>query len=806
MNTIYRIVWNVTTGKWTVASEFAKGRKKNASSVAGLVTAIALGVVANGNVLAQDAAPLGADCKTTSGQVGSVTASGICAADISSAMGRSSIGTYAALDDTYIQVLAGSSGNGATTAAGVGSIAIGSGAKSDTNNSASLSSGGIAIGQNASGTHSSIAVGGQANATSGSTPGAWSAIAVGQTANADGDGAMAVGAAANAVGVSAFAAGRAASATADYAVALGSAKADKVNATALGSAAEAHGDSATAVGHAAIAQQDGNIAFGTGAYANGVDALAFGANTSATGAKSVALGSYSVANADNTISVGSDGTGTGNAAGAAFQRRIVNMAAGIGDFDAVNVSQLKPLVDGLGGGAAINPSTGAVTGPTYSFADGSSFTNVGSALTNLDGRTTTNTTNITNLQAQIGAAASTSAYFKASGLDDGTDDAVASGSNAVAAGAGSKATGANSTAIGYGGVAAADNAVALGAGSVADRANSVSVGSAGNERQVTNVAAGTEDTDAVNVAQLKAAGLVDENGNAMDAVVYDANANHASVTFGGGMNGTLLTNVAAGWIDPASKDAVNGSQLWDVQNQVNQLGDRVTNIETGTTPVNPGNPGNGDAGAHFASSGDQGNAAVASGSSSIAVGEGSQATGSNSSAIGAGSVASGNNSSAIGSGSQATGDNSVALGNGSVADRPNSVSVGSEGNGRQVTNVAAGTERTDAANWGQVQDSVNGVKDWANGQFDTLNRRVDNVQRQANRGIASSAALINNMPYLPGKITMNAGVAAYRGESALGVGISGWSSNGRFNVNAGVSAAKGDSPIFRMGVGMVLGD
>lgn len=131
----------------------------------------------------------------------------------------------------------------------------------------------------------------------------------------------------------------------------------------------------------------------------------------------------------------------------------------------------------------------------------------------------------------------------------------------------------------------------------------------------------------------------------------------------------------------------------------------------------------------------------------------------------------------MGSGAQATADNSVALGNGSVADRPNSVSVGSAGNERVITNVANGTERTDAANWGQVQDAVGDVKNWATDQFDGMSRRVDNVQRQANRGIAASAALVNNMPYLPGKVTLNAGVATYRGQSALGVGVSGWTAS-----------------------------
>ena len=59
-------------------------------------------------------------------------------------------------------------------------------------------------------------------------------------------------------------------------------------------------------------------------------------------------------------------------------------------------------------------------------------------------------------------------------------------------------------AIGEGAVASGEGSVALGVGSVADRANAVSVGSTGANRQIINVAAGTEGTDAVNVSQLNA--------------------------------------------------------------------------------------------------------------------------------------------------------------------------------------------------------------------------------------------------------------------------------------------------------------
>ncbi|MET0290350.1 MAG: YadA-like family protein, partial [Pseudoxanthomonas sp.] len=66
-------------------------------------------------------------------------------------------------------------------------------------------------------------------------------------------------------------------------------------------------------------------------------------------------------------------------------------------------------------------------------------------------------------------------------------------------------TAASSTAVGQGASATAEGAVALGQGSVADRAQTVSVGAAGAERQVAHVAAGTAETDAANVGQVRSA-------------------------------------------------------------------------------------------------------------------------------------------------------------------------------------------------------------------------------------------------------------------------------------------------------------
>jgi hypothetical protein len=115
----------------------------------------------------------------------------------------------------------------------------------------------------------------------------------------------------------------------------------------------------------------------------------------ATGANSVALGYSSVADRDDTVSVGS----------VAKRRQLVNVAAGTQGSDAVNLTQLGNVVNALGGGATIN-ADGSITAPLYNMAGGTQ-TNVGSALTALnDGG---------------------SRYFKATGLKDGLDDAVAVG-------------------------------------------------------------------------------------------------------------------------------------------------------------------------------------------------------------------------------------------------------------------------------------------------------------------------------------------------------------------------------------------
>jgi trimeric autotransporter adhesin len=278
------------------------------------------------------------------------------------------------------------------------------------------------------------------------------------------------------------------------------------------------------------------VAMGASAVASATDAIAIGHGAKASFANSVALGATSVtdradtvADRDNTVSVGAAGS----------ERQVTNVAAGTAATDAANVGQLNAVSNSVSslGASAIKYDNNADGTPDYANATLGNG-NTGTALHNVAaGTSAMDAVNLSQLNDMVGQVTNLAngAYnplFTADGNRDtevatssGTHsvasgaNALASGVNAVASGATSVASGANSVAVGSNtsatannavavgakASATASNAVALGAGSVADRANSVSVGttSAGGQRQITNVAAGTDGTDAVNVSQMQ---------------------------------------------------------------------------------------------------------------------------------------------------------------------------------------------------------------------------------------------------------------------------------------------------------------
>jgi autotransporter adhesin len=148
------------------------------------------------------------------------------------------------------------------------------------------------------------------------------------------------------------------------------------------------------------------------------------------------------------------------------------------------------------------------------------------------------------------------------------------------------------------------------------------------------------------------------------------------------------------------------------------------------------------------------------------VGEGSSAAGSGAVAVGSGSSAGGTGSVAIGEGSNASGNNSVAIGAGSTADRDNEFSVGSAGNERVVSNVAAGTRPTDAVNVQQMNDRFEAEREYTDGRFNQLDKRLDRMGAIS----AAYAGMAINTAGLSGDNRIGAGVGSQNGRTALAVG------------------------------------
>lgn len=481
--------------------------------------------------------------------------------------------------------------------------------------------------------------------------------------------------------------------------------------------------------------------------------------------------------------------------------KITNLAKGrIADdsTDAVNGSQLFALSSGItsvttnidnlgnstagnfGGGAVYNPSTGFISAPSYSVF-GTSYNNVGSALSALQ-------------------SAAPLQYSDNNGVitpNTVTNDVTLQGSN-------------------------------------------------GGPVTIHNVAAGTAPTDAVNVSQLQA---VSNNVNDLDVLAVKYCDSSKSLiclggptsSDGGATGGTLIRNLQQGTISATSTDAVNGSQLYATNMMINNIsnGGGVKYFRVNST-MNDANPIGQDSIAI-------GPESVASGNNSIAMGMNSQATRDGAIAIGQNSLSSGVNAIAIGTGAVATGsvavgagaqagnggaafgDNAVALtplqgtaiGNGasvtanrgvalgagatatrggmngaterysnvSVTSTEGAVSVGSASNERQITNVAGGTAATDAVNVRQLDAAIAQASNNLNSQFDSLRSDISTLRHDANAGTASAMA-IASMPQsvMPGKVLMAAGMANYEGQSAMSIGVSNFSENGRWIVNINGSA------------------
>ena len=420
----------------------------------------------------------------------------------------------------------------------------------------------------------SLAFGTKARTTAAATD----SMAFGSNAKTKAANAVAMGNSSRATGTDSFAFGNTASAAGTNAIAMGrTAQASKANAIALGGQAQALEANALAIGSTAAASKAGTMAIGTAAKATSSNATAIGNGAEVTGENSMALGSGAKISSNNSIALGA-GTefndplvstyaaftnemnpaeaGVVAVGNSSTPRRIVNVAGGQNDNDAATIKQLRYVNNNL---------AMTIAGPTYTGyeANGSTYK-----------APDFNIKNSTYHTVKEAVEAAQTNFFSAKGTsaDANYDNKGATGTNATAAGvrasaagnfgtalgADATATSDKSTALGYKAKVTEDDGVALGSNSVANtaagvagydvsvadnRANrytdltgsvatstlgAVSVGqstSVGTEtRQITNLAAGKKDTDAVNVAQLrnvnlKIAGNTNDNNGKNDVLL-----------------------------------------------------------------------------------------------------------------------------------------------------------------------------------------------------------------------------------------------------------------------------------------------
>ncbi|HAI0066711.1 TPA: adhesin [Escherichia coli] len=291
---------------------------------------------------------------------------------------------------------------------------------------------------------------------------------------------------------------------------------------AMGAKTVVNGNAGIGIGLNTLVLADAinGIAIGSNARANHANSIAMGNGSQTTRGAQTGYTAYNMNAPQNSVGEFSVGSEDG-------QRQITNVAAGSADTDAVNVGQLKVTDE-------------RVTQNTQS------ITNLNNQVTNLD-------TRVTNIENGIGDIVTTGStkYFKTN--TDGVD---------------ANAQGKDSVAIGSGSIAAADNSVALGTGSVANEENTISVGSSTNQRRITNVAAGVNATDAVNVSQLKSS----EAGGVRYDTKADGSIDYSNITLGGGNGSTTrISNVSAG---VNNNDAVNYAQLKQSVQETKQYTDQ----------------------------------------------------------------------------------------------------------------------------------------------------------------------------------------------------------------------------------------
>ena len=607
MNHIYKVIWNTITQTWVAVSELSRAKGKTKSSKT--LSAVVLAAVSAGAIIGDAEAAT----NFVQNQTGiAITRSGGDAPATASDRWAIAVGDSAKANSEYSIAVGGH-----TNATGESAIAIGKQTKAE-------GQGATAVGRVtlASAQYSS-AYGAQAKATGDQS------TALGYVANAGASNSLAAGALAQAQGESSVALGRDAQAWGSGASAVGEgSRANNSNAFAGGNGAQATGSWATAVGPSTLASGEASAAYGDSSEATGKKSIATGSHASASAENAIAIGNSTKAQANNTIAIG-NGT------------------------KATDKSE-NSLV--IGQGAVVTAKDATVVGPVAQ-ANGENATAVGrGAAANGTESTALGRGSVAtgNQSIALGKGANAKVDSGVALGDDSVADRTARSQNGIVINTSnpSKSTGFNTENSVYAPVRLVDDPEALNLikNTIKGNKGAVSVGDSGNTRQIINVAAGSADSDAVNVAQLKAVvGTIKH---------YNVTSKDGDIT-----------------IDPDTTDP--NKTVWDLKiNPKYKIKYFSVKSEGGANQNNDG----------------------ATATDAIAIGKNASSTGSSAVSLGLGAKALGANNTAIGAGAQAKDVRTTAIGYNATAEAASAVGIGYEAHATQSRSLAIGQDATASAN------------------------------------------------------------------------------------------------------------
>ena len=684
-------------------------------------------------------------------------------------------------------------GKGAkTTGTGSGATAIG-------RNASANGQGSTSIGINARSDDQSIAIGTNANNRFGTPNGIGSSsvaignntVSSGKNSVATGNEAIATRDQATAVGFNTKAYGKSSVALGDSAISGVENDAEVAQTVAVGVSSQATGHGSTALGSRSQSSALYGTALGISSNNNVDFGVALGA-LSTTEGLTVGNAGYVMPSANTTdkaavaatksnaagVSIGGKAASApfmpnGVSAGDEIRRQIHYVAAGTANTDAVNVAQLKAAQTHYysvnDNGTQVNnynndgaTGTNALAAGTSASAAGNGAVAVGHGATAMGERSQASGYQATAFSQSSVASGDNASAVGVNAVASGTN-ATTDGLNARAEGTNASATATNASASGTDARASAENALASGTNASATAANAVASGSNASATASGGVALGANasaDRAAISGASTSATAsaganqvYANDNAEAADksAILATVSGNQGAVSVGQAGQTRQIINLAAGSND---SDAVNVAQLKAVAKVARGSTTHVTNTTNvyQTTIVEDNTTVSAGQGIRINRSGKNYQVALADD---------------------------------VGVNSLRAGD-TVVNANGLTIGGTNYVGPnGLNGGGRVIGGVAPGRIAPDS------DEAVNGAQ---------LARVYDDLEGK-DAGIASAMATAN-LPqvYLPGKSMVGVGVANYNGQSALAVGLSALSDNGKWVIRGSVNANKK-----KVGVGAGVG-